>query len=190
MRQTYEQSCASLQTLGLLDPDGKRVTADSIDAAALGNPESFVASFAPVLYGKDDERLKARADDAATAAPSAIFSALTDLGADAIETREMASATLLEAAGDLMPLYAHRRRTHPDPEIRSRIDGIVESHFRALQADARLPYGTRIPTFQNGGCGGKVEVPESGEVRRSMVACGRSAVRDEKVRMFLRFWSR
>jgi hypothetical protein len=174
----------------LLDPDGKRLAADSVDAASLAKPESFVASFAPVLYGKDDERLKARADEAAAAAPPAIFGALSDLGADAIETREKASATLLERAGEFLPLYAHRLRTDPDPEVRSRIGPIVESHFRAQASDApsaRLPFGTRVPKFSPGGCGGMVEEPENKKDRGSRVACGMGGLGNEKVRMFLRF---
>src|SRR5262245_32020321 len=41
----------------ILEPEGKRVAADTRDAKAFDTPAGFVASFAPALYGESGERL-------------------------------------------------------------------------------------------------------------------------------------
>jgi len=175
----------------LLDPDGKRISADLVDPKAFESADAFVASFAPLLHGESDKRLKSRAEELASTLPADVQDALRDLAADTLETRERGSAALLERAGDFAPLYAHRRRTDADPEVRSRLRTVLECHYRSLAADqpgARLPFGTRIPKFREGGCGGLREVSENEKDRvQDMVACGMGRVGDRKVRMFLRF---
>ena len=175
----------------LLNPDGKRIAADSVEFKVFETADAFVASFAPLLHGESDKRLKTRADELAAAAPAAVLNSLRDLEADTLETREKGSAALLERAADFAPLYAYKRRTDPDPEVRLRLRAILESHYSSLTANqpgGRLPFGSRVPKFRAGGCGGMVEAHENPkEDLDVMVDCGMARVGDRKVRMFLRF---
>jgi len=174
----------------LLDPEGKRIAADIRDATAFDKAGGFVASFAPILHGESGQRLKSRAEELGAAAPTAVFDALRELGADEIETRDQASAALLERAGELLPFYAWKRRTATDPEVAARLKSIVERHYLASKKDEfgpRLPFGTKIPKFAGGGCGGWREVGEGRKEGEVMVACGMAVIEEPKIRMFLRF---
>ena len=53
----------------LLDPEGKRVAADSVELKSFESADAFVASFSPLLHGESDKRLKARADELSATAP-------------------------------------------------------------------------------------------------------------------------
>lgn len=175
----------------LLDPDGKRVVADTCEAKAFLSGDEFTSSFAPFLHGASDQRLKARADELGASAPAEVHAALLDLGADELETRVKATMLLGGRAADLVPFYAWKRRTATDPEVASRLKSIVERHYRTLAEDvagARLPFGTRIPKFTDGGCGSRREIMEDEPKDKGpMVACGMGHVDEPRIRMFLRF---
>jgi len=173
----------------LLDPDGKRISADSVEPKAFESADGFVASFAPLLHGESDKRLKARADELAATAPTAVHNAIRDLGAEDIETRDRASAALLDRVAELAPYYAWSRRRATDAEIASRLRSILERHFMAKakdRPDSRLPFGTREPKYVEG-CGGLMEVPQEFEGKDYAVDCGMGRIDDTRVRKFLRF---
>jgi hypothetical protein len=175
----------------LLDPDGKRVAADTRDPKAFETAEGFVKSFGPFLHGDTGERLKPRADELLASAPVDVLTRLRDLAAEDIETRERATGTLAAWAEKFVPVYTWKRRTATDPEVRARLLAIIEKTYRAAPSDkpgARLPFGTRVPTFAGAGCGGLREVVEGEkEDMGRMVACGMARVEEPKIRMFLRF---
>jgi len=175
----------------VLDPEGRRVAADTRDAKAFDTAAGFVASFGPFLHGNSWERLKARADELEKAAREDVPAALRKLGSEEIEEREWASGILLAWADKMAPLYAWKRRTATDPEVVARLKSVVERHFHTLAPTvqgAQLPFGTRTPRFTNGGCGRRREVLEiESKDSEEMVACGMARIDDSKVRMFLRF---
>jgi len=175
----------------LLDPDGTRIAAEIYTSETLATGEAFAKSFEPFLFGKERELLKARAEEANKSAPDELRLALRDLAAEGIETREQAASTVLAQAADYHPLYSWLRRTSPEAEVRSALRSILERHYQEAKKEAfgpRLPFGTRVPKFVPGGCGGMREVPENGkEDTGSMEACGRARIEEPKVRVFLRF---
>jgi hypothetical protein len=179
------------ETRFLLDPDGKRIAADSCGPTVFTRVDEFTASFASFLYGSSDQRLKARADEQGASAAAGVHTALLDLGADELEARDKATHILAGRAADLIPFFAWKRRTATDPEVASRLKSIIERHFRSLADDApgaRLPFGTRIPKFANGGCGSRREVVENEPKDTGpMVACGMGRVDEPRIQMFLRF---
>jgi len=175
----------------LLDPDGKRIAADTRDPNAFETAERFVKAFGPFLHGDAGERLKPRADELLASAPADVVTRLRDLAAEDIETRERATGTLAAWAEKFVPLYVWKRRTATDPEVRARLLAIIERNYLAAPKDkpgARLPFGTRVPIFAGAGCGGLREVIEGDkEDTGRMVACGMARVEEPKIRMFLRF---
>jgi len=174
----------------LLDPEGARIAAEVFAPEALKSGDAFAASFEPFLLGKDAERLKSRAEELLKRAPDELRSALRELGGEDIEIRERAAVTLQPYAADYHPLFAWLRRSAPDAEVRSALRSILERLYQSAKKDdfgPRLPFGTRVPKFTSGGCGGMREVAENGEDTGSMVACGRGSIEAPKVRMFLKF---
>jgi hypothetical protein len=175
----------------LLDPDGRRVSADRVGAKVFDTPDAFVADFDPFLHGEGAIHLRWRANGAGAKAPPEIFTALSDLGADDIVIRDRASAALLKRADEFLPLFAWKRRTAKDAEVAARLKTLVEQHYKSLRMEPfgpRLPFGTRVPQFRTAGCGELREVgDDEKEDSGSMVACGMGRIGEPKVRMFLRF---
>ena len=177
----------------LLDPGGRRMAADECPAGAFDTAAEFTVSFAPFLYGKADARLKERADELKASAPEELLSALRDLESDEIEVRERATESLVPPAAGYLPLYAWTRRRSTDVEVQARLRKVVERHYRTLESDKpgpRLPYGTRVPRFTDGGCGQRREIIENEKAPDLMDACGMGRIDGTKTRMFLRFLSK
>jgi len=177
----------------LLDPEGGRLALDATDLEVFEKPAVFTTSFEPFLFGKDRERLKARAEELEKSAPRELSAAFRDLGSEDIAVRERATGLMKAHAADYHPLFAWKRRIEPDAEVRFRLRSILENLYQGARKDAfgpRLPYGTRIPKFVEGGCGSMDELPE-GEKElkddRGMVACGMAVMDEPKVKLFLRF---
>lgn len=174
----------------LLDPDGKRVAADSPDPKSVENDKSFVESFVPFVHGENGDRLKALSLEVMGSVTAKVFKAMVDLGADELLTREVASADLVAHAADLVPYYAWKRRTASDPEVASRLLAVIETHYRSLPGTVppRLPFGTRVPKFADRGCGSMRELAESeAQPDRPMVACGMGRIDASETKAFLRF---
>jgi hypothetical protein len=175
----------------LLDPEGMRVVAESFASEALKTGDAFAGSFEPFLFGKEAERLKARAEELLKTSPDELRSGLRELGGEDIEVRERAAATVQGHAADYHPLYSWLRRSAPDAEVRSALRSILERLYQSAKKDAfgpRLPFGTRVPKFVEGGCGGWREAPmDEKDDKGSMVACGMARIEEPKVRLFLRF---
>lgn len=177
----------------LLDPEGRRLALDATGPEVLETADAFTTSFEPFLFGKDGEWLKGRAEELEKNAPEDLRGALRDLGSEDIAIRERASGVLKVHAPDYHPLFAWNRRNAPDPEVRFRLRSILVHLYQSARKESfgpRLPYGTRIPQFVEGGCGSMVELAEGEKKQKDggeMVACGMGRIEDPKVRLFLRF---
>lgn len=165
----------------LLDADGKRLAADTIEAALLEDPAEFTKSFRAFVFGEKDARLRARAE--AMTIPDDTANAIRDLESEDFDMREAASELLTKRAGPIAEFLVWTRLTTEGEERRLRIRQILRRHLLSLDVATpgpRLPYGSARHEYV-GGCG-SAETEEDGMA----VECG-MAKTPRASRRFLRF---
>lgn len=175
----------------LLDPEGKRVEADSIDPSFFDFPRAFADSFIPFVRGKDNERFEVRLEAARLRQTDEVRAAFGKLDADEYDVREAADKVLRKSAGTIIPCLIRATRVGESVELRARAGGILESYFKSFKEDEpgpRLPYGAYLPKLVNWGCGSFGEEPEAGSVDegRPRPACGMARMIPAS-RSFVRF---
>ena len=137
------QSGSETHTRILLDPDGRRVVADTMAWATL-QPRNFFGSFSRFLHGQDGQRLAGHARTIEQSLPDEVRSALPRLDDASVHARSEASTLVLRHADRMIPYLVHQGLNGESPEARSRCHALVEEFFRLSEAahfGPRLPYG-------------------------------------------------
>ena len=175
----------------LIDGDGRRLAADLVPLDVFAKPETFAVSFDAFLHGADLARLKERAARARKSLPEEARLAIELLDSENVESRDRAVGTLQKLSPDFFCVFALEHRTTASAEVRGRLKSILESQYQAAatdKVDGRLPYGTRLPEFKEGSCGGVREIPDPApEDGGEMIRCGMARISDPDVKKLLRF---
>jgi len=156
----------------LLDPQGRRLAADTVDPEIYLDGQKFLKSFVPLVHGEKGERLRERAAAIREKLEVGVKKALGRLDAETVDERDEAAALVQKNAETILPLLVETRVVTANEEVRARCRAIVQKHFETAAAPGpRLPYGTRL---------------EDPVVKDSCTGCGLVVVRREP-RKLLRF---
>lgn len=166
--------------LQLLDPDGKQMATGRMTVSTLE------ASLTGLVVGKEGAHLTAQIDALDPDRRGDVERLIARLGAyDYAERQAAMKALVIEIPFGIPLMHRAHRRTR-DPEIRVRLQKVVEDFYTATRP---LPYGARWEKREvvvGGGCGGSIE-REDGTVAH--FACGMAVIRKES-RKFLTFLTR
>ena len=177
-RELCDEALRGAEDRFLLDPEGRRLAADTMSLTTCSSQRLFVDSFRAFIRGKGNSRLRERAEALGDRITPEIRDALAHLDDDSIDARETAAERLVAAADAILPYLVWRGTIETREDLRARYLGIVDRHIDHLP-ERRLPYGCTWPS-------------DSGYVapRCSAVArCGLAAM-VEPSRRFLTFLTR
>lgn len=166
----------------LLDPEGRTIAADTVDATVLESPEAFTPSFTRFLHGGDGARLRERAEAVGKTLDDRLRKSLSRLSSESAEERDAAQAAILERADSIAPFLVQQSIAAPEAETRGRLKDVLASLYapgREGAAGFRLPYGSYLPEFAEA-CG-HLRLKEEAAVECGL---GRAPLRSRK---FLRF---